>query len=160
MEICPNKINSIFSPENVLCQVVILHWVLILYAVIMCWGGDIKCCWYAQLQITQLGALEKFSRLWTQCQCCQGSFHEEVLCTRYVHGMHTHMHTHTCTHTHMHTHTCAHARTHAHTHTRTHTHSCMLQLYVVLLLYIAGTVHYMRKKVQKDLEHQENLIGL
>lgn len=25
---------------------------------------------------------EKFSRLWTQCQRCQGSLHEEVLCTR------------------------------------------------------------------------------
>jgi len=38
---------------------------------------------YASLQITQLGALEsKFSRLWTQCQRCQGSLHEEVLCTR------------------------------------------------------------------------------
>ncbi|MBN3293760.1 DPOD1 polymerase, partial [Polypterus senegalus] len=24
---------------------------------------------------------EKFSRLWTQCQRCQGSLHEDVLCT-------------------------------------------------------------------------------
>lgn len=35
-----------------------------------------------QKQISQLSALEeKFSRLWTQCQRCQGSRHEEVLCT-------------------------------------------------------------------------------
>ena len=27
---------------------------------------------------------EKFSRLWTQCQRCQGSLHEDVLCTRCV----------------------------------------------------------------------------
>lgn len=26
---------------------------------------------------------DKFSRLWTQCQRCSGSLHEEVLCTRY-----------------------------------------------------------------------------
>ncbi|KAI8477524.1 DNA polymerase delta catalytic subunit, partial [Branchiostoma belcheri] len=33
-------------------------------------------------QIMQLNALEeKFSRLWTQCQRCQGSLHEDVLCT-------------------------------------------------------------------------------
>ena len=33
--------------------------------------------------MSQLSALEdKFSRLWTQCQRCQGSRHEEVLCTR------------------------------------------------------------------------------
>lgn len=25
---------------------------------------------------------ERFSRLWTQCQRCSGSLHEEVLCTR------------------------------------------------------------------------------
>ena len=24
---------------------------------------------------------EKFSRLWTQCQRCQGSLHQDVLCT-------------------------------------------------------------------------------
>ncbi len=35
-----------------------------------------------QKQISHLSALEeKFSRLWTQCQRCQGSRHEEVLCT-------------------------------------------------------------------------------
>merc|ERR1712113_705473 len=33
-----------------------------------------------QKQVSQLSALEdKFSRLWTQCQRCQGSRHEEVL---------------------------------------------------------------------------------
>ncbi|KAF2360847.1 DNA-directed DNA polymerase family B exonuclease domain [Trinorchestia longiramus] len=33
-------------------------------------------------QISALSALEeKFSRLWTQCQRCQGSLHEEVICT-------------------------------------------------------------------------------
>ncbi|KAK4320604.1 hypothetical protein Pmani_008540 [Petrolisthes manimaculis] len=33
-------------------------------------------------QMSSLGALEeKFSRLWTQCQRCQGSIHEEVICT-------------------------------------------------------------------------------
>jgi len=35
-----------------------------------------------QKEMSQLSALEdKFSRLWTQCQRCQGSRHEEVLCT-------------------------------------------------------------------------------
>ncbi|XP_068231528.1 DNA polymerase delta catalytic subunit [Palaemon carinicauda] len=33
-------------------------------------------------QMETLGALEeKFARLWTQCQRCQGSIHEEVICT-------------------------------------------------------------------------------
>ena len=36
-----------------------------------------------QKEICQLQALEeKFSRLWTQCQRCQGSLHEDILCTR------------------------------------------------------------------------------
>ncbi|MEE6482709.1 hypothetical protein FKM82_013321 [Ascaphus truei] len=35
-----------------------------------------------QKEISHLGCLEeKFSRLWTQCQRCQGSLHEDVLCT-------------------------------------------------------------------------------
>merc|ERR1712168_1715506 len=35
-----------------------------------------------QKQIANLARLEqKFGRLWTQCQRCQGSLHEEVLCT-------------------------------------------------------------------------------
>ncbi|XP_053307768.1 DNA polymerase delta catalytic subunit [Spea bombifrons] len=35
-----------------------------------------------QKEILYLGSLEeKFSRLWTQCQRCQGSLHEDVLCT-------------------------------------------------------------------------------
>jgi len=35
-----------------------------------------------QKQIANVAALEeKFSKLWTQCQRCQGSLHEEVLCT-------------------------------------------------------------------------------
>merc|ERR1711962_1098125 len=35
-----------------------------------------------QKQIANVAALEdKFSRLWTQCQRCQGSLHEEVICT-------------------------------------------------------------------------------
>ena len=35
-----------------------------------------------QKQIAGLATLEeKFNRLWTQCQRCQGSLHEEVLCT-------------------------------------------------------------------------------
>ncbi|XP_025087757.1 DNA polymerase delta catalytic subunit-like [Pomacea canaliculata] len=35
-----------------------------------------------QKEIIQLKVLEeKFSRLWTQCQRCQGSLHEDVLCT-------------------------------------------------------------------------------
>ncbi|KAE8594078.1 hypothetical protein XENTR_v10019439 [Xenopus tropicalis] len=35
-----------------------------------------------QKEISQLSGLEeKFSRLWTQCQRCQGSLHEDVLCT-------------------------------------------------------------------------------
>ena len=36
-----------------------------------------------QKEIAQLSVLEeRFSRLWTQCQRCQGSLHEDVLCTR------------------------------------------------------------------------------
>ena len=35
-----------------------------------------------QKQIASLAGLEeRFTRLWTQCQRCQGSLHEEVLCT-------------------------------------------------------------------------------
>eukprot|EP00094_Tigriopus_californicus_P004597 TCALIF_04428-PA protein Name:"Similar to DNApol-delta DNA polymerase delta catalytic subunit (Drosophila melanogaster)" AED:0.10 eAED:0.10 QI:25/0.84/0.85/1/1/1/14/14/1086 len=35
-----------------------------------------------QKHISEMSALEeRFSRLWTQCQRCQGSLHEEVLCT-------------------------------------------------------------------------------
>ncbi|XP_043230281.1 DNA polymerase delta catalytic subunit-like isoform X1 [Amphibalanus amphitrite] len=35
-----------------------------------------------QREMTALSALEaKFGRLWTQCQRCQGSLHEEVICT-------------------------------------------------------------------------------
>ncbi|XP_021342594.1 DNA polymerase delta catalytic subunit-like [Mizuhopecten yessoensis] len=35
-----------------------------------------------QKEVSHLGMLEeKFSRLWTQCQRCQGSLHEDVLCT-------------------------------------------------------------------------------
>lgn len=35
-----------------------------------------------QKEIAHLSTLEeKFSRLWTQCQRCQGSLHEDVLCT-------------------------------------------------------------------------------
>uniref|UniRef100_H2Z262 DNA polymerase n=1 Tax=Ciona savignyi TaxID=51511 RepID=H2Z262_CIOSA len=35
-----------------------------------------------QKEIAKLSSLEeKFSRLWTQCQRCQGSLHEEVICT-------------------------------------------------------------------------------
>lgn len=34
-------------------------------------------------QVSHLSALEeRFSRLWTQCQRCQGSLHEDVICTR------------------------------------------------------------------------------
>lgn len=34
-------------------------------------------------QVSHLNALEeRFSRLWTQCQRCQGSLHEDVICTR------------------------------------------------------------------------------
>ena len=37
-----------------------------------------------QKEMSQLCSLEeKFNRLWTQCQRCQGSLHEDVLCTRY-----------------------------------------------------------------------------
>ena len=37
-----------------------------------------------QKEVSQLSALEeKFARLWTQCQRCQGSLHEDILCTRW-----------------------------------------------------------------------------
>ncbi|XP_072172406.1 DNA polymerase delta catalytic subunit-like [Diadema setosum] len=59
-----------------------------------------------QKEIIQLAALEeKFGRLWTQCQRCQGSLHEDILCT---------------------------------------SRDC--------------PIFYMRKKVQKDLADQDNLI--
>lgn len=36
--------------------------------------------------MSHLNALEeRFSRLWTQCQRCQGSLHEDVICTRCTH---------------------------------------------------------------------------
>lgn len=36
-----------------------------------------------QKEICSMSALEgKFSRLWTQCQRCQGSLHEDVICTK------------------------------------------------------------------------------
>lgn len=57
-------------------------------------------------ELSKLNLLEeKFSRLWTQCQRCQGSLHEEVLCTN---------------------------------------RDC--------------PIFYMRKKVQKDLKTQSNLL--
>lgn len=34
--------------------------------------------------MTQQILEERFSRLWSECQRCQGSLHEEVLCTRYA----------------------------------------------------------------------------
>lgn len=38
---------------------------------------------FYQKEIASLNYLEeKFSRLWTQCQECQGSLHHDVLCTR------------------------------------------------------------------------------
>jgi len=59
-----------------------------------------------QKEITSLHALEeKFNKLWTQCQRCQGSLHEDVLCT---------------------------------------SSDC--------------PIFYMRKKVQKDLLHQDGVI--
>ncbi|XP_065070198.1 DNA polymerase delta catalytic subunit-like [Rhopilema esculentum] len=59
-----------------------------------------------QKEMSQLSSLEeKFNRLWTQCQRCQGSLHEDVLCT---------------------------------------SRDC--------------PIFYMRKKVQKDLAHQDNVI--
>ena len=38
---------------------------------------------FYQKEIGHLNSLEqKFGRLWTQCQRCQGSLHEDILCTR------------------------------------------------------------------------------
>ena len=38
-----------------------------------------------QKEVSAVAALEeKFARLWTQCQRCQGSLHEDILCTRSV----------------------------------------------------------------------------
>lgn len=38
--------------------------------------------------VTAVSELEMlFGRLWTQCQECQGSLHQDVLCTRYVHSV-------------------------------------------------------------------------
>lgn len=51
------------------------------------WGWEQRG-WAALLspchpQVSHLNALEeRFSRLWTQCQRCQGSLHEDVICTR------------------------------------------------------------------------------
>ncbi|KAF3846592.1 hypothetical protein F7725_003670 [Dissostichus mawsoni] len=63
---------------------------------------------------------ERFSRLWTQCQRCQGSLHEDVLCTRI-------MAEHTVTLSLLHSRDCP--------------------------------IFYMRKKVQKDLDDQSNLVN-
>ena len=39
---------------------------------------------FYQKEISKIIELEnKFARLWSQCQRCQGSLHQEVLCTRY-----------------------------------------------------------------------------
>ena len=36
-----------------------------------------------QNEVAQLNALEdKFAQLWTQCQRCQDSLHEDVICTK------------------------------------------------------------------------------
>ena len=46
-----------------------------------CKGLNIEAQIY-QEKLTTVNELElKFSRLWTQCQSCQGSFHQPVLCT-------------------------------------------------------------------------------
>ncbi len=38
---------------------------------------------FYQREVSQLYALEeKFSRLWTECQRCQGSLNEDILCTK------------------------------------------------------------------------------
>ncbi|CAM5999722.1 unnamed protein product [Sphagnum balticum] len=38
-----------------------------------------------QKTVTNVGDLEQlFGRLWTQCQRCQGSLHQDVLCTRKI----------------------------------------------------------------------------
>lgn len=38
-----------------------------------------------QKYVCELASLEeKYSRLWTQCQRCQGSLHEDVICTKYI----------------------------------------------------------------------------
>lgn len=38
---------------------------------------DVYCNYLSKLRIKE----QEFSRLWTQCQSCQGSMHQEVLCT-------------------------------------------------------------------------------
>jgi hypothetical protein len=50
------------------------------------WGGcPAQPCSDPCPQVSHLNALEeRFSRLWTQCQRCQGSLHEDVICTRCV----------------------------------------------------------------------------
>ena len=38
-----------------------------------------------QKELTHFLSLEeRFSRLWTECQRCQGSLHEDVICTKWV----------------------------------------------------------------------------
>lgn len=40
---------------------------------------------FLQVELAKMNELETgFCRLWTQCQRCQGSLHEEVICTRSV----------------------------------------------------------------------------
>jgi DNA polymerase delta subunit 1 len=47
--------------------------------------GNVPCCREAELYTRALGsvgALEsQFGALWAQCQRCQGSLHQDVLCT-------------------------------------------------------------------------------
>ena len=43
-------------------------------------GIEVQMYQKAMKNVTDLEV--KFSRIWTQCQTCQGSFHQPVLCTR------------------------------------------------------------------------------
>ncbi|KAL3313030.1 DNA polymerase delta catalytic subunit [Cichlidogyrus casuarinus] len=48
----------------------------------VCQFCEDKCSELYQREMSALNGLEvKFNRLWTQCQRCQGSMHEEVICT-------------------------------------------------------------------------------
>ena len=99
-----------------------------------------------QKEMAHFSALEeKFSRLWTQCQRCSGSLHEDVLCTRYVCTL-----TIQCTYEQWTLYYIV-------------ILNCIMVVYTCLLLlrhlYSRDcAIFYMRKKVQKDLAEQDKII--
>ena len=101
---------------------------------------------FFQKEMAHFSALEeKFSQLWTQCQRCQGSLHEDVLCTRYVYVCPYSLCVCVCVCVYVSWAVCI----------------CCSTMYVYLcsLSYSRDCpIFYMHKKVQKDLVDQDKLV--